>query len=138
MGGGVRPGGELLWKSMTEGYYSSSPAIVDGVVYACGIYDINAIDAFTGKLLWTSPYGGGRSSPAVTNGRVYTVSADRNVSALDQATGSLLWEYGTGGWSIPARQCQTGSSTPGAKTRKCMHLMRVPGLFYGVMPLKTA
>jgi outer membrane protein assembly factor BamB len=101
---GTRPGNELLWKYMTESYYGSSPAVADGVVYICGIYDTNAIDAVTGKLLWTSPAGGGWSSPAVADNVVYVGSTDRNVSALDASTGALLWQYRTGGvvYSSPA------------------------------------
>ncbi|MFA5295420.1 MAG: PQQ-binding-like beta-propeller repeat protein [Methanoregulaceae archaeon] len=95
--GGVRPGNELLWKSMTESYVGSSPAVVEGVVYICGIYDINAIDALTGKLLWTSPDGGRVSSPAVADNVVYVGNYDGDVSALDASTGDLLWQYTTGG-----------------------------------------
>jgi outer membrane protein assembly factor BamB/PKD repeat protein len=102
--GGTRPGGEVLWKVMTENYYGSTPAVADGVVYICGIYDINALDAFTGTLLWTSPYGGGRSSPAVADNVVYVGNSDKTISALDAATGDLLWQYTTGGivYSSPA------------------------------------
>ncbi len=102
--GGTRPGGALLWRVMTENYYGSSPAVVDGVIYICGIYDINAIDAFTGKLLWTSPHGGGRSSPAVADGVVYVGSTDKNIYAIDSAEGDLIWQYTTGGivYSSPA------------------------------------
>ena len=91
--GGTRPGNELLWKYMTESYYGSSPAAVNGVVYINGIYDTLAIHAFTGKLLWDSPDGGGWSSPAVTDNIVYVGSADRNISALNASTGALLWKY---------------------------------------------
>jgi len=102
--GGIRPGNELLWKYMTESYYGSSPAVLDGVLYICGIYDINAIDAFTGKLLWTSPRGGGMSGPAVADGVVYVGSSDKNVYALDSSDGDILWQYTTGGivYSSPA------------------------------------
>ena len=102
--GGTRPGNELLWKYMTESYYGSSPAVVDGVVYICGIYDINAIDAFTGKLRWTSPRGGGMSGPAVADGVVFVGSSDKNVYALDSSNGDILWQYSTRGivYSSPA------------------------------------
>ncbi len=94
--GGTRPGNELLWKYMTESYYGSSPAVVDGVVYICGIYDVNAIDALTGRLLWNSPDGGRMSSPAVAGNVVYVGSDDWNVSALNASTGALLWKFRTG------------------------------------------
>lgn len=102
--GGTTPGGELLWEYNTEGYYLSSPAVVNGVLYVNSIYDLLALDALTGKLLWASPYGGGRSSPAVTGGVVYTGSNLWNVYALDASTGDLIWNYSTGGtiYSSPA------------------------------------
>jgi outer membrane protein assembly factor BamB len=102
--GGTRPGNELLWKYMTESYYGSCPVVVDGVVYICGVFDINAIDALTGRLLWTSPDGGGMSSPAVAGNVVYVGSSDYNVSALDTSTGALLWKFRTGSavYSSPA------------------------------------
>ncbi len=94
--GGMRPGNELLWKYMTESYYGSTPAVVDAVVYVCGIYDINAIDAITGTLLWNSPEGGGWSSPAIVDNIVYVGSNDYNISALDASTGGVIWKYRTG------------------------------------------
>lgn len=102
--GGTRPGNELLWKYMTESYYGSSPAVVDGVVYVCGIYDINAIDALTGRLLWTSLNGGGMSSPTVAGNVLYVGSNDYNISALDTSTGAVLWKSRTGSvvYSSPA------------------------------------
>ena len=95
--GGIRPGNELLWKYMTESYTGSSPAVVEGVVYICGFYDINAIDALTGKLRWTYPHGGFTSSPAVAGGVVYVGGRDQNIYALDTSDGGLLWQYTTGG-----------------------------------------
>lgn len=102
--GGTRPGNELLWKYMTEGYYGSSPAVVDGVLYICGIYDTNAFDAVTGRLLWSSLDGGGMSSPTVVGNVLYVGSNDYNISALDASTGAVLWKYRTGSivYSSPA------------------------------------
>ena len=101
---GTRPGNELLWKYMTESYYGSSPTVVHGIVCINGIYDLLALDAFTGELLWTSPKGGGMSSPVVAGGVVYVGSNDRNIYALDTSTGDPLWQYTTGGlvYSSPA------------------------------------
>ncbi|HPC56047.1 MAG TPA: PQQ-binding-like beta-propeller repeat protein [Methanolinea sp.] len=93
--GGTRPGNSLIWKSPIENYYGSLPAVVDGVVYVNGIYEMNALDALTGKLLWSSPHGGGMSSPAVVDGVVYTGSSDRTICALNATTGALLWQYTT-------------------------------------------
>ncbi|MDH7511014.1 MAG: PQQ-binding-like beta-propeller repeat protein [Methanolinea sp.] len=93
--GGIRPGNSLLWKSQVENYYGSIPAVVDGVVFVNGIYEMHALDALTGKLLWSSPYGGGMSSPAVTGGVVYSGSNDKNLYALNASTGALLWQYTT-------------------------------------------
>jgi len=135
--GGIRAGGELLWKFPTEGYYPSSPAIVGGVVYASGIYDIYAIDAVTGELLWTSPHGGGQSSPAVTGGVVYAVSDNRNVTALDCTTGTLLWEYQAGSPVYSSPAVSNGILYTGSSEGKVLALDAGTGTLLWSYPCKT-
>jgi len=82
----------------TGDYVHSSPAVVNGVVYA-GSFDgyMYALNARSGALLWSYPTGGWiHSSPAVANGVVYIGSDDGNLYALDAGTGTLLWSYFTG------------------------------------------
>ena len=102
----VEIGNQLLWSYATGGAVSSSPAVVNGVVYV-GSADGNlyAFDSVLGGKLWSYATGGAvSSSPAVVNGVVYVGSADGNLYALNAVTGSRLWSYATGGavYSSPA------------------------------------
>jgi len=96
--GGYRPEGVLLWNYTTGGRVTSSPAVVNGVVYV-GSQDRNlyAFDALTGARLWnyntTEPNDWVSSSPAVANGIVYIGGLKTKVHALDASTGTLLWNY---------------------------------------------
>jgi outer membrane protein assembly factor BamB len=102
--GGKRPEGILLWNYTTGGVVSSSPAVVNGIVYI-GSQDHNlyALNASTGALLWkyntTEPYDWVSSSPAVVNGVVYIGGLKNKVHALNESTGTPLWIY-----TVPARQ----------------------------------
>src|SRR6185295_13226913 len=101
---------------------TSSPAVVNGVVYVGGFDGVlYALDAETGTTQWTflsefeRRFEGKRlhgyppgyqtipdswdlytSSPAVFNGRVYFGSGDGNVYAVDAKTGLLQWKFATG------------------------------------------
>ncbi len=89
----------LDWSYQTGGPVTSSPAVVNGVVYV-GSNDRNlyAVNATTGALLWKYTTGGAvSSSPAVANGVVYVGSEDYSLYALNATTGALLWKYATGG-----------------------------------------
>jgi PGF-CTERM protein len=98
--------GLLTWNFTTGGPVGSSPAVVNGVVYA-GSEDNNvyAFNASTGTELWNYTTGNAvLSSPAVANGVVYVGSGDNNTYALNATTGAKLWNYTTGGgvFSSPA------------------------------------
>ncbi|WP_331766856.1 PQQ-binding-like beta-propeller repeat protein [Embleya sp. NBC_00896] len=91
-------GPSLTWRFATGDDVTSSPTVVDGVVYV-GSFDKNvyALDAATGAKKWSYPTGGGvNSAPAVVGGVVYIGSGDKNVYALDAATGAKKWSYPTG------------------------------------------
>jgi len=90
----------LRWKFKTGAAVSSSPSIVDGVVYV-GSHDKNiyAIDADTGSKIWTFATGYQvKSSPAVVDGKVYTGADDGNIYCLDAEDGTQLWETYAGGF----------------------------------------
>lgn len=101
--GGAAPSSPpiLFWKSgylSGETYFSSTPAVANGVVYA-GVVDyfapfsFLAFNAANGKLLWNYYAGQGiTSSPALANGVAYSASKDM-LYALDAGTGALLWRY---------------------------------------------
>jgi hypothetical protein len=63
------------WTYPTGGAISSSPAVVNGVVYV-GSDDgkLYALNAATGALKWSYPMGDGISSPTVAEGVVYATS----------------------------------------------------------------
>ena len=90
----------LLWKYPTAGYVSSSPTVVNNVVYVGSESPDNnvyALNATTGALIWKHLVDGGvtDSSPAVANGVVYVGSYGGVVYALNAATGVELWHYTT-------------------------------------------
>ena len=91
---------ELKWKFKTGGSVSSSPAVLDGVVYF-GSEDnhLYAVDTKTGEEKWKFEAGHCVvSSPAVSGGVVYFGSLDYHLYALDAKTGEEKWKFKTGNW----------------------------------------
>ena len=79
-------------------WINTSPAVLDGVVYA-GSSDaqfVQALDAATGKELWRTTTGTTWSSPAVAGDVVYAGDGAGRLHALDRKTGKLLWSFRTG------------------------------------------
>jgi outer membrane protein assembly factor BamB len=92
--------GAELWSQPTGGAVTS-PALVNGVVYAEGRDDMNAYSAATGTLLWsTTVVGQVLSNPAVAGGQVFVSSESRGLLALNAATGALLWARQIGSLQI--------------------------------------
>ncbi|MGW1090708.1 outer membrane protein assembly factor BamB family protein [Streptomyces sp. NPDC002596] len=93
------PDPRLRWRYATGDAVTSSPAVVDGVVYI-GSTDgsVYALHVTTGKKRWAFDTGGTvGGTPTVADGVVYIGSFDHNVYALDAVTGSKKWSYATGG-----------------------------------------
>jgi outer membrane protein assembly factor BamB len=92
--------GHVRWTA-SPGPSNESPAVANGVVYACMIGTdasmgrIYACDALTGKTLWLSDLINGgvdtNSSPTVANGIVYIGSGQGGLVAFDAATGHKRW-----------------------------------------------
>lgn len=83
------------WGYETGATVSTSPAVVDGVVYF-GSWDgtVYAVDVSDGTLKWQFGTGGDvRSAPTVAEGVVYVGSNDGNLYALDAATGDEEWRF---------------------------------------------
>lgn len=83
----------LAWSQQTGDVIRSSPAIVDGVVYA-GSWDgkLYAFHEATGAVKWTASAPGIRnSSPAVANGMVYVGSDDGPLYAFHTRSGAPAW-----------------------------------------------
>jgi outer membrane protein assembly factor BamB len=101
LGVGNVGGLHVKWKDAFDYDVSSSPAVVNGVVYV-GSFDFNvhALNASTGARLWSFQTGSYvSSSPTVANGMVYIGSQDNKVYALNASTGAKVWSYATG-WHV--------------------------------------
>jgi outer membrane protein assembly factor BamB len=100
--GGTRPDGTLLWNYTTGDAVTSSPVIVNGIVYV-GSHDNNlyAIDAGSGDRIWNFTDFDNNwvsSTPAVADGILYIGGYRNKVYALDAMTGALVWNY-----TVPSR-----------------------------------
>jgi uncharacterized repeat protein (TIGR01451 family) len=100
--------GAVLWAAET-GWTNSSPAVVNGVVYAggAGLGEFEQQDFFafnaTGAGLWSISIGSSDSSPAVVNGVVYAgYGFGAGLYALNATTGAILWTFATPVESSPA------------------------------------
>ena len=88
----------IAWKFTTDGSVISSPAVVNGIVYA-GSQDKNvyALDAYSGKLIWKYATGGSiEDSPAIADGMLYIESDDGYLYCLNAQTGALNWQTSVG------------------------------------------
>ncbi|MGD0805427.1 MAG: PQQ-binding-like beta-propeller repeat protein [Candidatus Bathyarchaeia archaeon] len=89
---------KLLWNFTAGGAVRTSPAVVDGVVYA-GTFGGNfyAIDANTGAQIWSFKTDTDIwASPTVANGIVYVGANSGTLFALSTSDGHEVWEFKTG------------------------------------------
>jgi outer membrane protein assembly factor BamB len=100
--------GKVVWTYKTDGYITSSPAVVDGAVYVVSqepesgaLYKLDASD---GSFIWKRelPYeivltGGTdmHASPTVADGMVFVSSNVKEYYGINAATGSIEWTYRT-------------------------------------------
>jgi len=123
------PGGgrfAVSWKFATGGSIVTTPAVVNGIVYA-GSMDgcVYALDATSGRLLWSFLANNQvMSQPLVVGGTVYFGSGNKGMGttpqglvrgtgysglyALDAATGEQKWYFGTLGEDMPTPAYQNG------------------------------
>lgn len=99
--------GETVWKFSTPGSpsgrgSSSTPAAIDGKVYAALSEHLYAIDASSGEEIWRSPLSkkGPASSPLVVGDRVFL--QQNNLTAFDAETGEELWQNKDANGSNPS------------------------------------
>lgn len=90
--------GAQTWRFNTPGSpsgraSSSTPAVIDGKVYAALSENLYCLEAATGKEIWRAPLTGKKgpaSSPLVLHGKVYL--QQNFLSAFDATTGAELWK----------------------------------------------
>lgn len=90
--------GAEVWRFAHPGFpsgraSSSTPAIVDGKVYAALSENLYCLEAATGKEIWRAPLTGRKgpaSSPLLLDGKVFL--QQNFLSAFDAATGAELWK----------------------------------------------
>ena len=92
--------GSIIWENTDswQGYWDSSPVIVDGVIYIGG-YDgaVRAIDAITGATIWEIKITNGgindfmSSTPAYHDGILYFGDQVDTYHCLNAATGTTIW-----------------------------------------------
>jgi outer membrane protein assembly factor BamB len=98
--------GTPRWRVQTTGLapaaeVSSTPTVVNGVVYVGGSDGVYALDAATGELKWqflTSFFpetAAVISSPVVVDSVVFVGASNGSVYALDARSGMLRWRYKT-------------------------------------------
>jgi glycine betaine/proline transport system substrate-binding protein len=87
-----------IWSCDLEDEASSTPTVVDGIVYIGGDDYLYAFDTSNGKEKWKYPVGGAiASSPAVSRGTIYFGSEDHFIYAVDAVTGEEKWRFKTDG-----------------------------------------
>ncbi len=108
------------WSASTGDSISSSPAVVNGIVYV-GSHDgkLHALEAATGQVRWTATTGDWiSSSPTVSYGLVYVGSNDNKLYALEAATGQVRWTATTGDWISSSPTVANGQVYVGSWDRK--------------------
>ena len=95
--------GSIIWENTDayEGYWDSSPVVVDSVIYINGWDGSSwAIDAITGITIWEveiTPNYFIAATPAYHDGRLYFADQVDTYHCLDTSTGSTIW-------SVPGKQ----------------------------------
>ena len=123
------PEGKVVWRLETESPFLSSPAVVDGTLYAStGDWRIVALDTETGDLIWEYPVTGPvDSSPTVADSFVYVGLRDGRLLALNRTDGSLSWELNTGEPVYSSATVHEGILYLGSSNRKLHSLDAVTG-----------
>ncbi|MCC8998166.1 MAG: PQQ-binding-like beta-propeller repeat protein [Candidatus Contendobacter sp.] len=84
--------GELRWDSQAWGE-SSTPVVMDGIVYVSSSRRLRAYDAKTGKLRWDFQARDEIHTPVVVDGIAYAGSKSGHLRAFDAKTGALRWDF---------------------------------------------
>jgi outer membrane protein assembly factor BamB len=97
--------GDVKWTYRTKGYITSSPAVVDGVVYiisqepdSAGLYVLNAANGDLIRRIAIPYVMANRgtdmhSSPAVAEGMIFAASNKRAYYGINATTGNVTWTF---------------------------------------------
>lgn len=90
--------GALVWSYNAMGAATSSPAVVNGVVYVGNPPSLYAFNATTGAVLWDyASAATGTSAPAIVNGVLFVGSTwTGTVDAFNASNGAEIWNYRAG------------------------------------------
>jgi outer membrane protein assembly factor BamB len=90
--------GELVWKQLNNTGVSSSPTVVNGIVYfTADDLKIHAMNASTGAALWSKEILPNSASPAVSGDVVFVGGGGtRFFYALNAFNGTEKWRFGLG------------------------------------------
>ena len=151
--------GSIIWENTDsyEGYWDSSPAVVDSAIYISGMDGrTRAIDAITGITIWEVDISLGTyisATPACHFDRVYFADQAGIYHCLDASTGNEIWStpgsqhgssgiadgivfYGesvnTSGARVIALDCDTGSELWTYQTGK-IFIQSSPAITDGVV-----
>lgn len=129
--GGVLEG-RIVWKLETGAPFESSPAVVDGTVYAStGDKRVVALNAESGQVVWETDVGGPvASSPAVAGDLLYVGLRDNRVIALSTANGEQVWEHLTRGYIVGSPTVREGIVYIGSSDERLYALDALTGEEY--------
>ena len=88
----------VSWIYQSQSLISSTPIVVNGLMYVTRMGNVVALDATTGEMVWSSSEGGSRRGATYGDGKIY-VATDARVIALDAKTGALVTSFGDSGVS---------------------------------------
>lgn len=105
-----RSSGTLLWRADAGLLITSSPSLVDGVLYVTGADAIvRGFAAASGKKVWEfdtrlpgmgRPWMGVRSSPIVANGKLYVGNQHGRLMAIDLEKSTVIWDHVHRNWVL--------------------------------------
>ena len=90
--------GSTVWENTdaATGYWDSSPVLVDGVIYICGMDGVaRGIDAVFGSTIWERDISSGiryiAATPAYHDGRIYFADQVDTFHCLEALDGEVVW-----------------------------------------------
>ncbi len=89
--------GQSKWRFWTKRPVTSSPTVMDGIVYFASLDGIfYALDAKSGWVVWRFRMGKGSvSSPSIINDYVFVGSADGYIYCIERSSAREVWRFKT-------------------------------------------